>query len=658
MNIKKIDLKIIHRPERAKGGEQKAIDILKGYFEKDFDNHPQASGTVYITNSIFTYGETVQDMDIVIFGKLHDYYVPVTFSNPKYHPIGTYKVSIETFCFVIELKSHNNDGVTMENGVFWVDYNGYPKPVNMQSQDQIFSLAHYIEKNSGLSPFVNNFIWFKGLSRDQLNTKTGGNHYNAVSCVFSFDELIQIIGDNKCIKFYNNSFHLGDNKQSNYVDCLKKALLKNSPKAEGLTRTKIELLSQMNFDAEASHYNVGKNLIKFSGLAGTGKTVDLLHLALSISNEKTGNRCLLLTYNSALVGDTRRLLAFWGVSEKVDSYSVQIQTLHKFFIGLMDMMGIKPKGLIDIDTEYEPYLDQLYDYIVELCDDKDIQYLKDENRSKIDWDYIFIDEAQDWKEREKDILFKIYGPDRIVVADGVNQFLRNGDRVSWEKGLKNSQIFNKKIGLRQKSNLTTFVQEFAEEFGVKRKLKENPESPGGRIYIVNKYSPGLHSKLLNKCKEGGCEPYDLLFFTPPSGVGHDASGDYFKLIDPFREAGMYFYDGTNKQNRNNYPTDVSLSRLYQYESCRGLEGWCVVCFRFDELIANKYDTIKVEDGESMAIESKESKIKKKVYEWALMPLTRPIDTLVIMLKNPQSEVGQVLLKLARRFDDFVTVEII
>ena len=653
-----VNLHIVHRPERAKGGEQQAIDVLKAYFEKDFEKHPQASGTVYVTNSIFAYGETVQDMDIVLFGKLRDYYVPVTFSDPQYHPVGTHKVSIETFCFVIELKSHDNDGVHMDNGIFYVDYNGSPKPVNMQSQDQIFSLAHYIEKNSGYSPFVNNFIWFKGLTRNQLEEMCEGNKYNAVPSVFSFDELIQIIGDNKCIKYYNNSFHLGDNKINKYVDYLKKALLKNSPKAEGLTKAKLELLTQMNFEDEKSKYNVGDNLIKFTGLAGTGKTVDLLHLALSISNENTGYRCLILTYNSALVGDIRRLLAFWGVSEKVDSYSVQIQTLHKFFIGLMDMMGIKPKGLIDIDSEYEPYLNQLYDYIVSLCDEKDIQYLKDENRSKIDWDYIFIDEAQDWKEREKDILFKIYGPDKIVVADGVDQFIRKGDRLVWEKGLEKSKVIDRKIGLRQKSNLTNFVKAFAAEFGIKWNLKENPESPGGRVYIVNKYSPGLHHLLLDRCKKGGCEPYDLLFFTPPSGMKHDDKGDYFAKIDQFREAGMFFFDGTNKQNRNNYPTDVSLSRLYQYESCRGLEGWCAVCYRFDDLISNKYDTIKIDEGETLAIGSNDAKLKKKVYEWALMPLTRPIDTLVIMLKDPNSEVGKVLLNLAKRYSDFVTVEII
>ena len=132
-----------------------------------------------------------------------------------------------------------------------------------------------------------------------------------------------------------------------------------------------------------------------------------------------------------------------------------------------------------------------------LCNEKDIQYLKDENRSKIDWDYIFIDEAQDWKEREKDILFKIYGPDKIVVADGVDQFIRKGDRLVWEKGLEKSKVIDRKIGLRQKSNLTNFVKAFAAEFGIKWNLKENPESPGGRVYIVNKYSPGLHHLLLD-----------------------------------------------------------------------------------------------------------------------------------------------------------------
>ena len=45
--------------------------------------------------------------------------------------------------------------------------------------------------------------------------------------------------------------------------------------------------------------------------------------------------------------------------------------------------------------------------------------------------------------------------------------------------------------------------------------------------------------------------------------------------------------------------------------------------------------------------------KKSVFLWSLMPLTRPIDTLVITLKDPNSKVGQMLQQLANDYRDFV-----
>ena len=50
---------------------------------------------------------------------------------------------------------------------------------------------------------------------------------------------------------------------------------------------------------------------------------------------------------------------------------------------------------------------------------------------------------------------------------------------------------------------------------------------------------------------------------------------------------------------------------------------------------------------------KEKAMKRNVFLWSLMPLTRPIDTLVITLKDPDSEVGTMLKQLADTYSDFV-----
>ena len=44
-------------------------------------------------------------------------------------------------------------------------------------------------------------------------------------------------------------------------------------------------------------------------------------------------------------------------------------------------------------------------------------------------------------------------------------------------------------------------------------------------------------------------------------------------------------------------------------------------------------------------------IKKRfVYLWALMPLTRAVDTLIITLKDPNTEIGKMLKQLSETYD--------
>jgi len=104
----------------------------------------------------------------------------------------------------------------------------------------------------------------------------------------------------------------------------------------------------------------------------------------------------------------------------------------------------------------------------------------------------------------------------------------------------------------------------------------------------------------------------------------------------FEKKGIHLFDGTIKTNRDEgYPeTGLSQCRVYNYASCRGLEGWVTVCFRFDALIEEKL-------GHKLSQE-----IESQTYLWSLMPLTRAVDRLVITLKNPNSRVGQALKQIA------------
>jgi thymidine kinase len=78
------------------------------------------------------------------------------------------------------------------------------------------------------------------------------------------------------------------------------------------------------------------------------------------------------------------------------------------------------------DYQFEKHYSESLKETNVLIDNQDIARLKSEHGNSTDWDYIFVDEAQDWKDDEKLLLFKIYGPNCIVVADGIDQFMRQG----------------------------------------------------------------------------------------------------------------------------------------------------------------------------------------------------------------------------------------
>jgi hypothetical protein len=111
------------------------------------------------------------------------------------------------------------------------------------------------------------------------------------------------------------------------------------------------------------------------------------------------------------------------------------------------------------------------------------------------------------------------------------------------------------------------------------------------------------------------------------------------------------FDGTSKKNREYYSIDVNESRIFNYNSCRGLEGWTVVCLDVDMLVDEKLRSMvfpPLRYGETEF--DRQVRIWKQVCLWVLMPLTRAIDTLVISLRNPNSKVGQLFYELSRKLD--------
>lgn len=653
-----VKIEIVNKIKDSKTRECIAANDLKDLLAASFPSH--VNGSIAIAYSLTLCGQDPRDVDLLMWGKFDNYVLNEYYTNDVRY--AKKDLVVDSFCIAIELKEHSPHDVTLNNTHIHVRYKGEWKDATEQNENQRYSVKNYLSDAIGYSPYITNFIWMKSLNTRQLNDLLQGNIIAALSNTFSFKDIVKILILQGQSVFYlkeEQRYHTNaKTQQSDFYNDIKKRIFSDRT-ISGLIRKKIETLQQIKIENKLQKLNIGNNLTIFKGRAGTGKTFKLIQSALHLANPDTGQRCLLLTYNHALVSDIKRLLHFLDIPDGIDNYSVQIKTLHSFFMQLMNALDISTSKLQgkQFETQYQLALNDLLITVKDLMDKQDLKKLKDDNRLAIDWDYILIDEAQDWSESEKNILFKIYGEEHIIVADGVDQFMRSNQHLTWNNGRET--IAFEETGMRQKANLASFVESLAHEMGVKWELKPNKDENwcGGKVIIRKHYSDKLHKKLLANCLENDGDGYDMLFLVPyqmkPTAETKDS--EIMKIdIQKWKDAGISLFDGTDEKIRKVYSTNPDECRLYQYESCRGLEGWVTVCLNFDILVENKMNDFKDMDfSDSIVLESNEEQLRKYVYQWVLMPLTRPIDTLVITLHNPDSEIGKLIKNVADSCVDFV-----
>ena len=647
-----VSVKIVNENTDCNTGEYNAAKDLQKMLVNSL---PQdVEGKILIAYSLTLAGQSPRDVDLLLVGKLDNYILPNYYTNNSGYPKKA--LSVDSFCIAIELKQHTCNYVRRSGTDVEISYKGYWKSATAQNEGQRYSVRNYFENILGYAPWVSNFIWLKSLTPEQIGSLRSGNPIGALGAAFTFRDLVDTLVSQDVHIEYDK---LGDeiyhiracSGNADFISDFEKNFSVAKKVPAGLTRRKLEILQQKKAGAVSRKKSLGENLTVISGKPGTGKTFDLIQTALHLANHNTGDRCLMLTYNHALVSDVRRLLHFMDIPDRIDSYTIQIQTLHSFFMAIMKAMCIDTDHIFGpkFDHAYKTALGELRELVGSVMDEKDISVLKEDNSLAIDWDYILIDEGQDWSDAEKEIIYKIYGPNRVIVADGEDQFIRSHRKQVWQSGLNGACVENKVHGLRQKRNLMDFANAVASELGLKWRVEPNKmvEWSGGQVFIWKNYKTSYHKTIEEYNKSSGCDNYDILFLVPPGMVAENPR--HFVKLAAWGEKDIKVFDGTNDMIRQSYPTDVGQCRLYQYESCRGLEGWVTVCLHFDELVEYKINEAKSNGLNSLELMSPEY----YAYLWSLMPLTRPIDTLCITLSNPESRIGQVLKKVAENYSDFV-----
>jgi hypothetical protein len=218
----------------------------------------------------------------------------------------------------------------------------------------------------------------------------------------------------------------------------------------------------------------------------------------------------------------------------------------------------------------------------------DLAEMMKADATDFDWDLVFIDEGQDWPSDEIAILNAIYGPRRLIVSDGVDQYVR-ASVADWTSNLKKNQstMHRLKKCLRMKANVASFVADVAIGLGLDDwDLVPNADAPGGRVIIYEgdlALQPGKIVELVGQAHELGNYPVDLLACIPPQSVVRTSGGSGSAAAEAYVLTGGKVWDGTARDVRDHYPTDRQELRFVQYDSCRGLEGWTTVNYDLDQL---------------------------------------------------------------------------
>ena len=632
-------------PATGTGSEFEAALTLKCWFLA----FAREDDTVTIVVGAKTDGEAVEDIDLLGIGEfaagclLPEAALPEKMRGRMYE--------IRDFVFTIEIKSHDASDIRLSLGnKVDVRYDKRWKSATDQALDQKYALKNWIEKHLEIgAPRISHAVWLKNVRSDALKKRP--RHV-----LFSDSELTDLFALMDASMFERAATGGGPaiitsivGRDRGNVSQLR-AYFQKSIQLGTLDRRKLERICERIVREQNYVEKIGQQMLVFRGRGGAGKTLRLLNLMSYLCREKAA-RVLFLTYNRALVQDVRRLISVLGLPEK----RAQIQTTDSYLMALCTAMGMAPKrdgNAIDW-ADFANRKLELAQRLSELTpEEARAQAAGADGTGSAGWDYVLIDEGQDWPAAERSVILSLFGHRRIVVADGVDQFVQSASHSDWTSGVPTSerQIVTLPKSLRLKANLCRFAIGFAREMGLHDwNIDLDPDLSGGKVKVfLRPFAEGDYREINRYQERTGNAPIDALYCI---STGHNSRHRNFPA--QMEAWGAQVWDGTVSQNRGRFPVRLAQHRIVQYRSCRGLEGWTVVCLDLDCFFDEQVRHAPKTDSPDLLIDAA-AHARRHAARWCLIPFTRAIDTLVVHASE-QSELGQVLLRLAKTYPDFVEI---
>lgn len=619
------------------GTEREAAEELR----RRFRTIVNAGDRITIVAAAKCYGQVRKDVDLIVFGTFGSplLSLPPTQLEEKFRDR---KCSVLSFALVVEVKDHDPSGVRIEGSKVQVRYKERWHDASEQVFQERDSVLRCLEAAGHRPPKIADAIWLRNVTKTSLPAI--GNVFFADSnaldlvgiSVRANPVLLNVQRNKDCPEFRVSCVPTNGNLHAAMH------LFTRELHPSAIDRRRLDAICRQVVRGQQYLELLGQQALLLRGRGGTGKTIRLLQIA-KLRYDEFGDRSLILTYNHALAADLRRLLALLGVSDHAHQPAIVVQTSVSFFFGLLKEHGLGPERPSEggFPPDYAAKKEQLLRRISEggvgsggLA-------------SASAFGLVFVDEAQDWPRVDRDLLLATFGPKRLVLADGVDQFVTGHPSCDWQSAVGDArQIVPLRKALRLKSNLCRFATAFAERLGFDWDLEVNDEVGGGRVVVVRgHYDRALHDRLMAAHAQAGNEPIDALFVG--TGSGGAQSRDFTQTL---RSWGKAVWDGVSPESRQTYPTELAQHRVVRYESSRGLEGWTVVCLDIDLFFDRQAHSVDV--ARANLYQRPEEVARQHAVRWCMIPLTRAIDTLVLQV-TPGSYLDQVLCELATAMPDFV-----
>lgn len=546
--------------------------------------------------------------------------------------------TIQNAVFAIEVKELDESRFSRIGNQLFPIYEGISeRSASKQAFDAALGVSKFA-RQYGQNPFVHALAWLteyddNGL-RDIEALVVGRN----VTWLGMLDAAAQ-----------QHAFQIDPTKTQSQLMVLRQILLnrrtesrRDRARVERLSR---DLVTQAAVDALVA--KAGSAQIRLIGRGGSGKTTSLALLAVSLA--EAGQRVLILTFHLTLRSDIAHLIASLGRQAAIPSDRVLVETTMSFVLSALEGLGgtVPLRGTSPDYDALDGVLDETRSMLVDdtLSGPGDVTRLRTANPERFAWDHVFIDESQDCSDGERDFLRALYGHRRLVLADGVDQLVRRQFACDWNTGVPEDERVVHRLdkSLRMLRNVALFVNAFAHTLDFPTwRIAPQEDLPGGRVIVAvgDVDAEDLLAAIARAAAVQKADPADCLICLPPRAANDD--GARVRLLAAGEKIGLPLWDGTLASTRASATAGNDALRLVRYESCRGLEGWITVALDIDDFVANKLRHPNPSPHDPPI----DSEIIAN--RWMLIPLTRAVHTLVITVRDPNSDVAA---RLAAAVDD-------